>query len=138
MDDYKKGTRGATQNLHFMKPHTTVTTMEVPSIAAFEVEVVKPDSKYERRHVATLALGSQPRQGLAKVRAKSEPGSHISCSRECMKVWGNEPPHSQVSSHFASRSPNGLLNLQRAISRVKTHWIEEFLISLDISWNLDV
>jgi flagellar basal body rod protein FlgF len=31
-------------------------------------------------NVVTLALGSQPRQGLAKVRAKSEPGSHISCS----------------------------------------------------------
>ncbi len=29
--------------------------------------------------VATLALGS-PRQGFAKVRAKSEPGSHISWS----------------------------------------------------------
>jgi hypothetical protein len=36
--------------------------------------------------VATLALGSRPKQGLAKVRAKSEPESHISCSwgaREC-------------------------------------------------------
>jgi hypothetical protein len=41
--------------------------------------------------VATLALGLQPRQGLAKVRAKSELGSHISCSRECKRVWGNEP-----------------------------------------------
>jgi hypothetical protein len=30
--------------------------------------------------VTTLALGSQPRQGLVKVQAKSEPGSHISCS----------------------------------------------------------
>jgi hypothetical protein len=36
--------------------------------------------------VATLALGSRPRQGLAKVQAKSEPGSHISCSQECKKV----------------------------------------------------
>jgi len=42
--------------------------------------------------VATLALGSQPRQGLAKVRAKSEPGNHISCSRECKKVEGMNPP----------------------------------------------
>jgi hypothetical protein len=37
-------------------------------------------------HVATLALGSRPKQGLAKVQANSELGSHISCSRECMIV----------------------------------------------------
>jgi len=30
--------------------------------------------------VVTLALGSRLRQGLARVRAKSEPESHISCS----------------------------------------------------------
>jgi hypothetical protein len=36
--------------------------------------------------VTTLALGLRPKQGFAKVRAKIEPGSHISCSRECKKV----------------------------------------------------
>jgi len=36
--------------------------------------------------VATLALGSQPRQGLARVWAKKEPRSHISCSWECRTV----------------------------------------------------
>jgi hypothetical protein len=50
----------------------------------------------------------------------------------------NEPPHSQMSSHFESWSLNGLLNLHRVIAGVKTHWIEEFLISLESSWNLDV
>jgi hypothetical protein len=30
--------------------------------------------------------------------------------------------------------PNGLLNFQRAITRVKSHWIETFLVSLKISW----
>jgi len=29
-------------------------------------------------------------------------------------------------------------NLQKIISRVKTHLIEDFLIPLEISWNLDV
>jgi hypothetical protein len=29
-----------------------------------------------------------------------KPGSHISCSQEFRKVWGNEPSHSQVNSHF--------------------------------------
>ncbi len=36
--------------------------------------------------VATLALGSRPRQGLAKVWAKNEPESHISCSWECKRM----------------------------------------------------
>jgi len=27
-----------------------------------------------------------------------------------VRVWGNEPSHSQVSSHFGSLSPSGLLN----------------------------
>jgi len=40
---------------------------------------------------------------------------------------GNEPPHSQMSSHFGNWSPNGLLNFQEAIVGVKTHWIEIFL-----------
>jgi hypothetical protein len=38
------------------------------------------------------------------------------------------PPHSQVSSHFGSWSSDGLLNLQKVIAGVKTHWIEKLLI----------
>jgi hypothetical protein len=37
-------------------------------------------------NVATLALGSRPRQRLAKVWAKGEFESHISCSQECKRV----------------------------------------------------
>ncbi len=36
------------------------------------------------------------------------------------------------------RISNGLLNLQRAIARVKIHWIEAFFISLKSSWNVNV
>jgi hypothetical protein len=43
--------------------------------------------------VATLALGSRPKQGLVKVRAKNEFGNHIACSQKCKRVGGNEPPH---------------------------------------------
>ncbi len=43
--------------------------------------------------VATLALGLQPRQGFARLQAKREAGSHITYSRECEKVWANEPSH---------------------------------------------
>jgi hypothetical protein len=54
--------------------------------------------------VATLALGLWPRQGLARVRAKRE-------AWKCRRVWGNEPSHSQVRSHFGSWNFNELLNL---------------------------
>ncbi len=30
--------------------------------------------------------------------------SHISCSQECKRVWGNDPSCSQVNSHFESQS----------------------------------
>jgi hypothetical protein len=36
-----------------------------------------------------------------------------------------------MSSHFGKWSPSGFPNLQRVISGVKTHWIEEFRISLE-------
>jgi hypothetical protein len=75
---------------------------------------------------------------LQRCEPKGKPGSHISCFRECKRVWGNEPSHSQVNSHFGNWSPHGLPNLQKTIARVKTYWIEEFLILLKSSWNLDV
>jgi hypothetical protein len=34
--------------------------------------------------------------------------------------------------------PNVFLNFQSIIARVKTHWLEEFVISLKIYWNVDV
>ncbi len=86
--------------------------------------------------LVTLALGSQPRQGLAKVWTKSEAQeTHFMLPKvwECGKVWENEPPHSQVNSHFGNWSPNGLSNLQRVISGVKTHWIEYLFIWLKSS-----
>jgi hypothetical protein len=81
---------------------------------------------HHAKNVATLALGSWPRQGLARVRTK----------RECKRMWGNEPSHSQMSSHLGSWSPDGLPNLQRTIVGVKTHFIETFLISLKSFWTL--
>jgi hypothetical protein len=55
--------------------------------------------------------------------------------QKSVKDW---TPHSQMSSHFGSWTPNGLPNFQRAISGVKIHWIEKFLISLKSSWNIDL
>jgi hypothetical protein len=72
--------------------------------------------------VATLTLGSRPRQKSLKGAGQEE------CE--------NEDSHSQVSSPFGSWSPGswspgGLPNLQRAISEVKTPCIEELFISLE-------
>ncbi len=53
--------------------------------------------------VATLTLGSRPRQRGCKGAAKKKPGSHITYSQECRKVWGSEPSHSQGNSH--SKTP---------------------------------
>jgi hypothetical protein len=86
-------------------------------------------------------LGLQVRQGLMKTWAKSEARKvHFMFLGVCEsgKVRGNEPPHSQMSSHFGTWSFDGLLNLQKVIVGVKTHWIEKFIISLESSWNLDV
>jgi hypothetical protein len=84
------------------------------------------ENRWYKFYVATLTLGLQPRQGLAKVRAKSV--------GECE----NGHSHSQVNSHFGSWSPGGLSNLQRVIARVKTHFIKELFISLKRYWNVDV
>jgi hypothetical protein len=45
---------------------------------------------FEAKVVATLTLGSWPKQGLANVHAKNK-GGHISCSWKCRRVWRNEP-----------------------------------------------
>jgi hypothetical protein len=71
-------------------------------------------------NVATLTLGSWPRQRFARVRAKRS-------VRECE----NEDSHSQVSSHFGNWSPGGLPNLQKAITKVKTPRIKDFFYIIE-------
>jgi hypothetical protein len=39
-------------------------------------------------------------------------------------MWRNEPTHSQVDSHFGSWNPYRILDFQRGILGVKTHWIK--------------
>jgi hypothetical protein len=43
-----------------------------------------------------------------------------------------------VNSHFGKWNPDGFSNFQRAISKVKNNYIEEFIISLEFFLNLDV
>ncbi len=53
-------------------------------------------------------------------------------------MWGNEPSHPKWTFILRVGVPNGLLNIQRAITKVRTQWIEAFFISLERSWNVDV
>ncbi len=77
-------------------------------------------------------------RGCKVASQERSPGSHVACSRECKRVWGNRPSHSQGNSHIGSWSPGGLLNFQRAIVGVKIQWLEEFFISLENPWNVYV
>jgi len=64
-------------------------------------------------NVATLALGSWPKQGFARLRAKREAGSCTKYSQKCEKVWGNEPPHPkgvplwELESRWTPKSSRG-------------------------------
>jgi hypothetical protein len=77
---------------------------------------VKMSTTYNPTHtliVTTLALGSRPKQGLARVRAKSEAReSHFMFlgGWDYRRVWENEHSHSQVRSHFGSWSLGEVLN----------------------------
>jgi hypothetical protein len=55
--------------------------------------------------VATLALGSRPRQGVTRLRAKRETRESLHMLPIVQRVWGNEPSYSQVNSHVGSWSP---------------------------------
>ncbi len=83
--------------------------------------------------VATLALGSWPKQRLARLQAKREAQkSHLIFLgvQKSVKEWTFALPN---EFQFGSWSPNGLPNLQREIARVKTHWIKWLFISLKSS-----
>jgi hypothetical protein len=78
-------------------------------------------------NVATLALGSRPRQGLVRLRAKREARGSDLMLLGVQRVWRNEPSHSQVNSHFGSWSPNGLSNFQKAIAGVEPIGLKNYL-----------
>jgi len=84
-------------------------------------------------HNPSLGLATKAK-GLQSCTLRGKPKSHTACSRECKKVWGNEPSHSQGTSHFGRWSSDGLPNLQKAIAGVKTQCFEEIFIALESSW----
>jgi hypothetical protein len=60
-------------------------------------------------YVATPTLGSWPRQGVTRLRAKRETRESHHMLPGVQKVWGNEPSHSQGNSHVGSWSPKWIL-----------------------------
>jgi hypothetical protein len=88
--------------------------------------------------LATKARACDQGKGLRRCDPRVKPRSHISCSRECRRVWRNEPSHSQRSFHLGSWSSSGFPSFHRVIARVKTQCIDKFLISLEIFYNVDV
>jgi hypothetical protein len=88
--------------------------------------------------VATLALGLRPRQGVARLRANRETQEHFTCSRECKECEGMNPHTPKWTPILGVGVPKGLPNLRSVISGVKTPCLEEFFISLEIYWSVDV
>jgi hypothetical protein len=82
--------------------------------------------------VTTLALGLWPRQRAWKGEGQKWNPIVTFALMGVWEMWRNELTHSQVGSHFGSWSFNGLLNLLRVIWEVKTHWIKELFIPLEI------
>ncbi len=66
-------------------------------------------------------------KGVARVRAKRKPNSHITYSWDCRKVWGSELSHSQGNSHFGRWGHGGPPKTSESDSGVKTQWFMTFL-----------
>jgi hypothetical protein len=71
--------------------------------------------------VATLTLGSRPRQRACK-RA-----SQMKDPRDTSYTLKSEGECEKMNPH----TPKGLSNLQGTLVRVKTHWFEKLFISLE-------
>jgi hypothetical protein len=112
---------------HFPKPRSKVSCIKEFIIYSSNFNKISTMDINMHRYViivATLALGSRPRQGLARLQAKRKPGSEGKCE-------GMNSHTSKGAFTLGVWSPGGLPNLHRAIVGVKTQWIEKLLISLE-------
>jgi hypothetical protein len=93
-----------------------------------------------KKSVATLALGSRPRQGLTKVRAKSESGSHISCfgnARECEGMNPTLPsefPLWELESQWTLKFSKGDCKGQNSLDLGVFYIIEKLLEFRCLKW----
>jgi hypothetical protein len=88
--------------------------------------------------VATLALGLQPKQGVTRLWAKRKTQESHHMLSECKECEGMNLHTPNWTPIVGVGVPNGLLNLQSTIVRIKTHRLEKFFISLESYWNVDV
>jgi hypothetical protein len=85
-------------------------------------------------------LGLQLRQGFARLRAKKEAESHTTYSRECERVWGNEPSHPQgvplweLESRWTSKSSKDDCRAQNSISWGVPYIIGKLLKRRCLKW----
>jgi hypothetical protein len=63
-----------------------------------------------KRYYHNPSLGFVTKARACKVQVENVIWESHSHSWECERVWGNEPTHSQVDSHFRSWNPHGILN----------------------------
>ncbi len=79
-------------------------------------------------------------KGLQRCGPKMKLGSHILCSRQCKRMWGNEPTHTQVGSHFGNWNSDGLPNFRKKFQGPKLinsrapYTIERFLKRRFLTW----
>ncbi len=92
-------------------------------------------AKLGLRHLG-LATNARVYKGAGQVKCLRVTFHVLKSARECEGM--NSHIYSQVSSHFRNSTIDGLSNFQIVITGVKTRWIEEFLISLKIFWNVNV
>jgi hypothetical protein len=63
------------------------------------------ECQFQMHDVATLALGSWSRQGVARLRAKRKIRESHHMLSGVQRVWRNEPSHSQMNSHVGNWNP---------------------------------
>jgi hypothetical protein len=91
-------------------------------------------------NVTTLGLGSRPRQGFTRLLAKKEAMSHTTYSRECVRVWGNEPSHTkgvplwELESRWTPEFSKGDCRGQNSMAWKKNYIIENLLKSKYLKW----
>jgi hypothetical protein len=88
----------------------TILGMLHACVGIFALEDGKHVHKEIIRNVATLALGSRPRQGVARLRAKCETREHSTCFRECKECEGMNLHTPKWTPMLGVGVPKGLSN----------------------------
>jgi len=75
---------------------------------------------------------------LQGYRPRGKPKSHATCSWECRRCEGMNPHIPKGASTLGVGVPVDSQIFRKRFVGVKTQWIQELFISLEISWNINV